>query len=112
MQREPGRAVGTNEFHAASPWLLGCAISLLVAPSALADPIDIVASKDNTLYQSATGSLSNGAGQNFFVGRTRQSSNSLRRGLIAFDIAANIPVGIEAAGLFTEALPEAEADAE
>ena len=47
--------------------------------------------KDNTLYESATGSLSNGSGQNVFVGLT--ATGSIRRGLIAFDIAGNIPVG-------------------
>lgn len=49
------------------------------------------ASKDNTLYESSTGSLSNGAGSGFFVGKT--SSSLIRRGVIAFDIAANIPPG-------------------
>lgn len=47
--------------------------------------------KDNTLYESAAGELSNGAGQHFFAGRTNQPSNSIRRALIAFDIAGNIP---------------------
>ncbi len=51
------------------------------------------ASKDNTLYESATGSLSNGAGNYFFVGRTGQLSNSIRRGVIAFDVAGAVPAG-------------------
>lgn len=46
-------------------------------------------SKDNTLYQGAAGSSSNGAGQHFFVGNT--NSGSIRRGVMAFDIAGNIP---------------------
>ncbi len=49
--------------------------------------------KDNTLYQSATGAVSNGAGEAFFVGRTAQPSESIRRGLLAFPIAENIPQG-------------------
>jgi hypothetical protein len=49
--------------------------------------------KDNTLYESANGSLSNGAGSGFFAGRTNQVTESIRRGLIAFDIAGNIPSG-------------------
>jgi hypothetical protein len=53
----------------------------------------ISADKDNTLIQTADGSLSNGAGQNFFVGRTNQGSGYLRRGVIAFDIAGSIPSG-------------------
>ena len=50
-------------------------------------------SKDNTLYEDPGGALSNGAGQYFFVGRTAQATNSIRRGLIEFDIAGNIPTG-------------------
>jgi glucose/arabinose dehydrogenase len=47
--------------------------------------------KDNTLYEDNTGSISNAAGQHFFAG---QNVGSLvRRGLIAFDIAGNIPAG-------------------
>ena len=53
----------------------------------------IAASKDNTLYESSTGALSNGAGQTFFVGRTNQISGSIRRGLLAFDIAGPLPAG-------------------
>ena len=49
------------------------------------------ASKDNTLIEDPTGEFSNGEGSVFFVGRTNQSSNSIRRGLIAFDIAEAIP---------------------
>jgi len=55
--------------------------------------VTIGASKDNTLYENATGTLSNGAGQRFFAGRTNQLSGSIRRGLIAFDIASVIPAG-------------------
>ncbi len=57
--------------------------------------VTLDALKDNTLYESATGALSNGAGEHFFVGQTGQTSPSsaLRRGLIAFDIASNVPAG-------------------
>ena len=55
------------------------------------EQIIIGASKDNTLYESVTGSTSNGAGERFFVGKT--NGESIRRGLLAFDIAANIPSG-------------------
>lgn len=53
--------------------------------------VTLVPSKDNTLYEDIAGSLSNGAGPSFFVGRTL--TNSLRRGLMAFPIAGNIPAG-------------------
>jgi hypothetical protein len=48
-------------------------------------------SKDNTLYQSAAGDISNGAGDSFFAGLT--NGGLIRRGVIAFDIAGNIPAG-------------------
>ena len=47
--------------------------------------------KDNTLYESADGSVSNGAGGHIFSGKTRQGE--IRRAVIAFDIAGNIPTG-------------------
>jgi cytochrome c peroxidase len=48
-------------------------------------------SKDNTLYEDTTGSLSNGAGQHFFVGNT--GAEMTRRGVIAFDVASSVPPG-------------------
>ena len=56
--------------------------------------VQIGAAKDNTLYESATGSLSNGSGEHFFVGQTAAGGGfKIRRGLIAFNIASNIPAG-------------------
>src|ERR1700736_2054803 len=48
-------------------------------------------SKDNTLYQSTAGDISNGAGSYFIAGLT--SGSAVRRGVIDFDIAGNIPAG-------------------
>jgi hypothetical protein len=53
----------------------------------------INASKDNTLYEEPAGATSNGAGEYFFVGRTHLTTNSIRRGLIAFNLAGRIPSG-------------------
>jgi hypothetical protein len=47
--------------------------------------------RDNTLYQSTTGSQSNGAGSYLFAGLT--DSNEIRRGILAFDVAASVPPG-------------------
>ncbi len=47
--------------------------------------------EDNTLYESDTGALSNGAGDHLFAGRTRQRAN--RRALLAFDVARTVPEG-------------------
>lgn len=56
-----------------------------------AGTVEIPAAKDNTMYQNAIGSISNGAGGNLFCGRT--SIGNIRRTLIAFDIASNVPAG-------------------
>src|SRR5262249_14232383 len=45
------------------------------------------ASKDNTLYETATGNLSNGAGIGFIVGRGANANNR-RRGVVAFDLSS------------------------
>ncbi len=56
--------------------------------------VQIGAAKDNTLYESVPDSLSNGLGQYFFAGRTGAGGGfKIRRGLIAFNIAGNIPAG-------------------
>lgn len=62
--------------------------------------ITIFPSKDNTLYEHANGSLSNGAGSHLFAGRSGQ--NLTRRALVAFDLTTSeIPEGavIESASL-------------
>src|SRR6266545_2710513 len=64
---------------------------MVPAGPAAADTVTLGTSKDNTLYQSATGSLSNGAGSYFFVGMT--DAAQIRRGVIAFNVAASIPAG-------------------
>ena len=46
---------------------------------------------DNTLYDIADGSLSNGAGGYLLSGATRQGAN--RRAVIAFDVESQIPAG-------------------
>ena len=53
--------------------------------------VNIPSMKDNTLYEDDLGMTSNGAGQHMFVGTT--NNGFLRRALIAFDIAGNIPAG-------------------
>lgn len=67
--------------------LLSCASVVLFSQQ----EISIPASKDNTLYQDASGATSNGAGANVFAGKT--SNGSIRRGLIYFDLSGSIPAG-------------------
>jgi hypothetical protein len=65
-----------------------------IAPRlAIADIININPIKDNTLYEfdPAEGDHSNALGNHFFAGET--AMGELRRGVLAFDIAGNIPRG-------------------
>ncbi|MFQ5462531.1 MAG: DNRLRE domain-containing protein [Phycisphaerae bacterium] len=55
--------------------------------------ISLPASADNTLYEDAEGSLSNGAGQHLFAGLT--SRELFRRGVLFFDVAGGIPAGAQ-----------------
>ncbi|HET6558415.1 MAG TPA: DNRLRE domain-containing protein [Prolixibacteraceae bacterium] len=66
--------------------MLFCCISLHGQTTVSINPV-----KDNTLYENATGSISNGTGDHFFVGLNNLSSK--RRGLIKFDIASTVPSG-------------------
>lgn len=59
---------------------------------AQADVLQVGAAKDNTLFQNAFGEVSNGAGSAIFAGRNAMANDSIRRGLIAFDISS-IPAG-------------------
>lgn len=74
-------------LHAASPALN----EQPTVQQGLLAQIVVTPTKDNTLYESATGNTSNGAGEYFFVGNIRLSS--IRRGLIAFDLTAKLPSG-------------------
>jgi len=76
--------------------LLLIMLGIIVAASTLpsrghAIAVNIPAAQDNTLYENATGAVSNGAGDYFFTGRTRDGFK--RRAVIRFDIASNIPAG-------------------
>jgi glucose/arabinose dehydrogenase len=49
----------------------------------------VIASRDNTLFESATGALSNGSGQYLFIGLTGPNDGpNLRRALVKFDLSA------------------------
>ena len=56
-----------------------------------ADTVTIDASRDTTLIEDTAGAFSNGSGPYFFVGRTNQAVNGIRRGLLFFDVAAVLP---------------------
>jgi hypothetical protein len=54
-----------------------------------ADTVVIPADRDNTLFQSASGSISNGAGPAMFAGAN--SAANIRRALMRFDVASYVP---------------------
>jgi hypothetical protein len=75
-----------------------CLALMVVAAAgraAVSDVVNLAPSKDNTLIQTSDpdGQLSNALGD-IFVGRTNQAiALSIRRGLVAFDIAGSVPAG-------------------
>lgn len=71
--------------------LLGLAVLLPLGARAEADTVTLVPVRDNSLIQDAAGARSNGSGPGVFVGRN--SGGSLRRGLMAFDVASGVPPG-------------------
>ena len=77
------------------------ALSLSFASLAAAESVSLSATKDNTLFQPSDGTsqLSNAKGD-ILVGRAGAPSNyTTRRGLIDFDIAANVPAGATITGV-------------
>lgn len=60
--------------------------------------VTIEAGADNTLYEDAAGSYSNGAGASILAGRNNGETDSIRRALLWFDVAGNLP---------NDAIPEA-----
>jgi hypothetical protein len=101
LQRSPspyldGAGPPSAREQRASKLLLELIIAALLwgAPSlAIAQLANINPIKDNTLYQydPAEGDVSNALGNHFFAGET--GMGELRRGVLAFDIAGNIPAG-------------------
>lgn len=73
--------------------------ALFLLPHAVqAQSVTITPTADNTLYENATGSLSNGVGQYLFAGRTAQASGSIRRAVLQFDVAGSVPAGATITG--------------
>jgi hypothetical protein len=72
---------------------------LSVVSTVQADTVSLHPVRDNTLFESPTGGLSSGSGPAVFVGMN--SGSSVRRALVAFDIAGVLPEGsiIESAEL-------------
>ena len=73
--------------------ILTTALDCIAASSVNAAIINIMPSKDNTLYEfdPKEGDFSNALGIHFFIGETVMGE--LRRGVVAFNIAGSIPPG-------------------
>ncbi len=74
----------------AAAWVAALLPALLIANLVEAETAELVAAKDNTLYYSATGTLSNGSGAYFFSGRNADGNQ--RRAVLQFDLSS-IPPG-------------------
>jgi hypothetical protein len=94
------RAYGCRASWAAA-WIT------LIAATASAEQVVVAAAADNTLIESPSGALSNGAGPVFFVGHTSQGVGGRRRGLVRFDVASALPPGaiVTAVELWLELTP-------
>ncbi len=66
-------------------------LTLISIEFTLAQTVTLNPDKDNTLYESASGDVSNGAGDYLFFGQTNQGD--LRRALISFDVASALQPG-------------------
>jgi len=85
----------------------------LGAGAASAAIVQISPAADNTLYENLAGALSNGSGSFLFAGVTDTfSSNVIRRALLRFDVAGNVPAGatINAATLTLRVTREPESN--
>jgi len=60
----------------------------LPPPTPTGTVVTLMPVADNTLYESASGDLSNGAGMHLYVGRTNQVSASVRRAVLKFDLSS------------------------
>lgn len=78
--------------------LLLLCIPLIIASITLhgQTTVNLVSTADNTLYESQTGALSNGAGQHMFAGKTNQ--DLLRRAVFRFNVAGTVPAGATITG--------------
>ena len=82
-------------------------VAVLVAPDStplraaaqVSTAITLSPAKDHTVYEDSSGSRSNGSGQHILAGRTSQSQGSVRRALIAFDVAGNLSTGATITGV-------------
>ncbi len=81
--------------HAVLAFLVLLMVGGVALRRATAETVSLVAGRDNTIYESTTGALSNALGNGFFAGRTAQGFR--RRGLVWFDVTTAVPAGAHVA---------------
>ncbi len=81
----------------ATPTPAPTATVAMEAPTGETATVTLTPSKDNTLYESGGGTLSNGAGDHLFAGKT--NGGQIRRALLAFDVAGSVPAGARITGV-------------
>jgi len=90
---EANQQTGAQFFTPAAPAAISSrrrAVRREQPPTTL-QTVVLTPSKDNTLYETSNGSLSNGAGIHLFSGLTNRGER--RRALVAFDVVSQIPPG-------------------
>jgi hypothetical protein len=73
--------------------LLTCSLVAITVGRSAAETVTLNCDRDTTIYESDSAILSNGQGTTLWAGRTTRARNSLRRGLVRFDVAGSIPAG-------------------
>jgi hypothetical protein len=73
-----------------------CTLLLTLTP-AVAWSVDLVPSKDNSIFQNSS-TVSGGGMIGIFVGANNSAQNPARRGLIQFDVAGGLPSGVTITG--------------
>jgi len=78
-------------------FMSGCLFTSLslvaVAATSETQVLRIEAGADNTLYEDPDGAVSNGAGSFMLAGRNNLELDSIRRAVLYFDVAGNLPHG-------------------
>ena len=76
-----------------------CALAVVAdVASALAEVALLRPVRDGTLVEDPFGTLANGSGDALFSGRINATSRSVRRALLAFDVASAVPAGSTVTG--------------
>jgi hypothetical protein len=83
------RVIATRAYKSVSIYTLLFIGTAFLSTAVLADTVNLLAEKDNTLYEDEEDDLSNGAGDHLFTGLT--NTPLIRRAVIKFDIDGAIP---------------------